>query len=272
MSFNWINPNEFSFNCILLMDRYMIRLICTQSFGDEEKYFRNLGVALAYNPTVAWYCKEKVPEIAGHVEKLITAAPIGCTKEQIRQAECYVLDQHDWAVVYVYPEVMNQNCPYIYNWDKGKLFELADFTDKIVLDVGAGTGRLTFAAAERARHVYASEPVDRLRDFMRNKIAQEQIRNVSVLDGMCDWLPYEDSTFEIVMSGHVVGDDYDKELAELERVTKSGGWILDCPGEDDRKDIPDQEMLKRGFEYFYYVSKTGGDIYRYRKQVIKQHF
>ena len=272
MSFNWINPNEFSFNCILLMDRYMIRLICTQSFGDEEKYFRNLGVALAYNPAVAWYCKEKVPEIAGHVEKLITAAPIGCTKEQIRQAECYVLDQHDWAVVYVYPEVMNQNCPYIYNWDKGKLFELADFTDKIVLDVGAGTGRLTFAAAERARHVYASEPVDRLRDFMRNKIAQEQIRNVSVLDGMCDWLPYEDSTFEIVMSGLVVGDDYDKELAELERVAKSGGWILDCPGEDDRKDIPDQEMLKRGFEYFYYVSKTGGDIYRYRKQVIKQHF
>ena len=81
--------------------------------------------------------------------------------------------------------------------------------------------------------------------------------------------PYEDNAFDIVMSGHVVGDDYDKELAELERATKSGGWILDCPGEDDRKAAPKQELLKRGFDSFYYVGKTGGDIYRYRKQVIK---
>lgn len=49
----------------------------------------------------------------------------------------------------------------------------------------------------------------------------EEIRNVTVLDGMCDWLPYEDDTFDIVMSGYVVGDDYDRELAELERVVKS---------------------------------------------------
>lgn len=146
-----------------------------------QTYFQNLGIALAHNPAVAWYCKEKVPEIAEHVEKLIAAAPNGCTKEQIRQAECMVLGRHDWAVVYVYPEIMNQNCPYIYNWDKRKFFE----------------------------------------------------------------------------------------LAELGRITKSGGWILVCPGEDDRKAVPEQEMLKRGFEYFYYVGKTGGDIYRYRKQVIK---
>ncbi len=67
MSLNWIHPNEFSFNCILLMDRHLIHFICTQSFGDEEEYFQNLSVALAYNPAVAWYCKEKAPEIAGHV-------------------------------------------------------------------------------------------------------------------------------------------------------------------------------------------------------------
>ena len=189
------------------MDRHNIRLIRTQSFGDEEEYFQNLGVALAYNPAVAWYCKKKAPEIAGHVEKLIATAPNGCTKEWIRQAECYVLDQYDWAVVYVYPEIMNQNCPYINNWDKRK----------------------------HARFTPAS--LWRLRDFMRKKIEQEEIRNVAVLDGMCDCPPYEDSTIDIVMSGHVLGDDYDKELAELERVTKSGGWILDCPGENDRKFI-----------------------------------
>ena len=211
-----------------------------------------------------------MPEIANDVEKLIVAAPKECTKERVRNAECFILEQHDWAVVYVYPDVMNQNCPYIYNWDKERLFELADFTDKVVLDVGAGTGRLTFAAAEKAQHVYASEPVDRLREYMREKITREQIHNVTVLDGFCDCLPYEDNTFDVVMSGHVIGDDYDREINELERITKNGGWILDCPGEDDRKDVPDQNMIKRGFECIYYLGKTGGDIYRYRKQVVKK--
>ena len=269
MSFNWIDPTEYSFNCILLMDKFIIRQICTASWYDEE-YLKNLSIALAYNPVVAWYCKEKAPEIANDVNKLTAAAPMGCTKEYVRKAECFILDRHDWAVVYAYPDVMNKNCPYIYNWDKERLFELTDFTDKVVLDVGAGTGRLTFAAAEKARYVNADEPVDRLREFMREKIKRKQIHNVTVLDGFCDCLPYEDNTFDIVMSGHVIGDDYDKEISELERITKNGGWILDCPGEDDRKkDTPDQNLTKRGFEYLYYLGKTGGDIYRYRKQVVK---
>ena len=125
------------------------------------------------------------------------------------------------------------------------------------------------AAAQKARHVYASEPVDRLREFMREKIRREKVKNVTVLDGVCQCLPYEDGAFDIVMSGHVLGDDYDRELAELERVTKPSGWILDCPGEDDRWKEPSPEMLSRGFECLPYLSKTGGKVCRYRKQVIK---
>lgn len=75
-----------------------------------------------------------------------------------------------------------------------------------MLDVGAGSGRLTFAAAEKAAFVYASEPVGTLREFMRDKIAEEGIRNVRVLDGFADSLPFPDDTFDVVMSGHVVGE------------------------------------------------------------------
>ena len=112
MSFNWIDPTEYSFNCILLMGKYIIRQICTASWHDQE-YLKNLSIALAYNPVVAWYCREKTPEIASDVDKLTAAAPMGCTKEYVRKAECFILDCHDWAVVYAYPETMNKNCPYI---------------------------------------------------------------------------------------------------------------------------------------------------------------
>lgn len=268
MSFNWINPKEISINCILLMDRWLIRYICDTQASTVE-YNKNLAIALANNLAVKWYCCAKAPEVSGTVDKLIEQAPQNCTPDEIREAECFVLDQHDWAVVLVYPELMNRNCPYIYNWDKKRLFELADFTDKIVLDVGSGTGRLAFAAAEKAKHVYASEPVDELREFIRDKIKREGIQNVTVLDGTVSCLPYEDNTFDIVMSGHVVGDELEKELAELERVVKNGGWILDCIGENSGRDTPKVELTKRGFEYLHYASKTGGDIYRYRKQVFK---
>ena len=266
MAFQWINPKEFSFNCLLLMDLYLIRMVC---MVDDERYARQMGIALANHPAVAWYCQTKAPEVAERVKALIAAAPAGCSREEIRAAECFVLDWNDWAVVYVYPEVMNRNCAYIYDWDKRRLLELTDFRDKVVLDVGAGTGRLTFAAAQEARHVYASEPCDRLREYLREKISREGIPNVSVLDGFAASLPYEDDTFDIVMSGHVVGDDYGTELAELERVVKDGGWVLDCIGENRGRAEPDQQMLRHGYEPVYYLGKTGGDIYRYRKQIHK---
>lgn len=71
------------------------------------------------------------------------------------------------------------------------------------------------------------------------------------------------------MSGHIVGDDYDNEIAELMRVVKSGGWILDCPGEGER--VPDEEFVSRGWEPLPYTSNLGdGDVYRYRIQVHKK--
>lgn len=86
---------------------------------------------------------------------------------------------------------------------------------------------------------------------------------------LADSLAYPNNTFDIVMSGHVVGDNYAAELSEIFRVVKSGGWVLDCPGEERRKREPDKELLRYGFEEFHYVGSLGGDVYRYRKQIFK---
>lgn len=268
MFYNWIKPEEFSFNSFLLMDRWIIRMMCHNHKGYDE-FNKNLGMALAYNPAVKWYFIHKCPESKHFVEKLTTGISKKHSREDVRKAEVFVIREMETSIIYVYPEKMNKNCDYIYNWDKKYLFELADFTDKVVLDLGSGTGRLAFAAAEKAKRVYASEPTDMLREYLRDKISCENIKNVIVLDGTIEQVPYEDNTFDIVMSGHVVGDDYDREIEELTRVTKNGGFIIDCIGDDNRKRTPDEEFLKRGFEAFYHVSKSGGDIYTYRKMVIK---
>jgi predicted RNA methylase len=42
-------------------------------------------------------------------------------------------------------------------------------TDKVVIDAGAGTGRVAFDAAALARHVFAVEPVGTLRQYIRDR-------------------------------------------------------------------------------------------------------
>lgn len=120
--------------------------------------------------------------------------------------------------------------------------------------------------SNKAKEVYAGEPVETLREYMRNRAVREGVHNIRVVDGLITSLPYPDSTFDIVMSCHVIGDDLDAELAEMTRVVKNGGWVIDCPGEDFV--LPDENLKRHGFEEFYYKGQFG-DVYRYRKQLFK---
>jgi len=271
MPLGWINPCDYSFNSFLLLERFQIRIML-QSAGwrvNKDEWKKNLGIALVANPSVKWYLEQRCPECSAMITGLAENAPVTTDMEQIHAAEFYVMAGVEDFVVYTTPKVMAQKCGFIRGWSKERLFELADLTGRVVLDVGAGSGRLTFAAAERAAWVYASEPVGTLREFMRDKIKKEAITNVRVLDGLVTELPVPDNTFDIVMSGHVVGDDWDAELAEITRVCKSGGWLLDCPGDSERDMSPSKELTSRGWEEIHYVGSFGKDVYIHRKRVIK---
>lgn len=269
MLYNWIDKTKYTIDSFLLMDRWVIRMILLNA-EKSEKLSANLSIALKRRPYVAWYCSKKAPEIKEIVDKLLEAAPEHVSDEMLQAAEEYIIEARETDIVYTDPEVMNSNCDYITNWTEDKLLELADFTDKIVLDIGSGTGRLAFAAAKFAKRVYASEPCEMLREYLRDRIKREGITNMVVIDGTIEQIPYEDNTFDIVMSAHVLGDNYESEFKELERVVKNGGLILDCMGEDNRRrENPSIEFISRGFEAFHYKSVLGGDIYRYRKQVFK---
>ncbi len=264
MSFNWIDATAYSFNTLLLMDRFLFRIIAQKT---QPEFVRNLGIALAYNPAVLWYVLHTCPERQPHYQALANDAPHDLASDEVRASEVFVLDALDWAVVYVYPEQM-ECLPYIAEWDPERLLSLTNFTGKTVLDIGSGTGRLALAAAPVAQWVYACEPVTRLREYLHEKLRRLDVTNVFVVDGSIECLPFSDDFFDIVVVGHVVGDDYNAECAEMTRVTKHGGVMIDCPGEDDRTrpDGPDQELIQRGFQYSHYTSKTGGDVYRYWKQ------
>lgn len=262
MALNWIDVNEFSFNCILMMERFQLRYLCA---SEEEELLSHLGLALRANPAVAWYLAQQVPEAADKLTRIMKSAPDGDT----RASECRVLAWMEDFVTYTRPECMATHCDFIFGWDPERLYELCDLDGKRVLDVGSGSGRLAFAAAKRAREVYASEPVGTLRAYLRDRCQVEGIGNVRVVDGFAAQLPYPDNLFDVVMSGHVVGDELDAELAELRRVCRDGGMILDCPG-DQRFDLEEKpELIARGFECLPYTGSFGKKVCRYRMKVYK---
>ena len=264
MALDWINVNDYDFNCILLMERFQLNYLC----GCGQAVHGELGTALRAHPAVKWYIAHLLPEYASLLDKLAAEAQ-AVSPEELRRCECTVLGWMEDFVTYTTPEVMAEKCPFVYGWDKARLFELADLTGKRVLDIGSGNGRLTFAAAEKAAEVFAVEPVATLRHFLREKCRAEGIRNVRVTEGFVEDLPYPDSTFDLVISGHVMGDDYDREVAEMERVCKPGGLILDVPGDQHNDSVLKQELIDRGFEALSYTGSFGAKVIRYRKVVNK---
>ncbi len=116
-----------------------------------------------------------------------------------------------------------------------------------VLDVGAGTGRLTVICAARAAHVYALEPARPLRDLLCRKLEARGITNVEVLSGWCSSIPLADGAVDLVVSASAFGADAarggDDGLKELRRVTRPGGGIYILWPDDPRW------FLSRGFHY-----------------------
>ena len=262
----WINTENYTFDCMLRMERFQIRLMLENLCDGTEAA---MAAALKGNPKIAWLFAHKCPEMTERVKALSEQVPDNLTPDQIRAAEIRVMDEFEDFVIYTTPERMDQKCDFIYGWNRERLYEICDLEGKIVLDVGSGTGRLAFAAAEKAAFVTASEPVDSLREFMRDRIAEKGIRNMRVCDGLCHCLPFPDSSFDVVMSGHVVGDFFHEEVEELTRVTKPGGWLLDVPGDQHRETGRNEQLLADGWVELAYTGSFGETTFRYRKQVRK---
>ncbi len=247
MSYNWINPEQYTMDTFLYFDRWIIRYIMKENVwynSDTQVYKTDMAIALKFYPYVLSFCKHKAPECKKFLDEVSEINTENISKEEARNAEINIIRAIETFVVYAYPEIM-EDVNYIKNWNAQRLYDLVDLQGKVVLDIGSGTGRLAFAAAKYAKVVYASEPCDMLREYMRDRIKANSITNIKVLDGEVLSLPYEADTFDVVLSGHVVGDFYDDEIAEMERITKNKGKIVICNGDDEfKRESPNGNVKK----------------------------
>ncbi len=96
-----------------------------------------------------------------------------------------------------------------------------------VLDVAAGNGNATLAAARRFATVTSTDYVPALLDRGRRRAEGEGFGNVTFEVADVEALPYPDASFDVVVStfGVMFTPDHARAAAELARVCRPGGRI-----------------------------------------------
>jgi SAM-dependent methyltransferase len=107
---------------------------------------------------------------------------------------------------------------------------LPDRADRIV-EVGAGTGRLTRELVNRARELVAVEPAAPLREILTRRLAREDSGcRAHVTHGFFDDLPVRDDWADLVVACSAftpeAGHGGEAGLAEMERVCSPDGLVV----------------------------------------------
>ncbi len=118
-----------------------------------------------------------------------------------------------------------------------------------VLDIGAGTGRVSVAIAVHAREVVALEPAPGMVTELRDKVGRT---NVSIVVGEGGRLPFSTGRFGAVAIARLLylTPDWQEILSEAHRVLATGGWLLHewGNGVSDEPWVQIREEARRLFE------------------------
>ncbi len=252
----WVDVSELSFEVLLLLEDPHLHWFPRDWPGDE------LGVALRHNRSVWDSFRVRLRGEGAWLDELVARAP-QVDPEGLRRCEVAVMRAVcDWIVYVHRPEAYDAQ-PFL-RWDDAELLTLVDPRDKVVVDVGSGTGRLLEPLIAEVASAFAVEPIRHLRSYLKRKFA-EHAHKLNVLDGFITDLPLPASSCDIVLAGHVVGDDPERELSELERVARPGGRVVLCPGNNDVDDGVHEVIASRGYEWSVFEEPGDGLKRKYWK-------
>jgi len=261
MAVNWIDVTTLSFNVLFLLEREQIRMF--PGWVPENE----LVIALKANPEVAWYLRHKCPDIQAWVNRVLSQAEGTSDPNRVRTAEINVMNSINDLLVYVVDPIIYDQLPFL-GWDSEELSGLVDFEGKLVVDVGAGTGRLSFIAAKAGAHVvFAVEPVGNLRNFIKDKARKQNLNKIFPVDGLITDIPFPEDFVDVCMGGHVFGDSPEEEHTEMVRITKPGGMVILCPGNNDRDEGWHDFLIKNKFEWSRFKEPTDGWKRKYWKTI-----
>lgn len=105
---------------------------------------------------------------------------------------------------------------------------LADFPQAHLLDLGCGAGHASFIAAEEVAQVTAYDLSSQMLNVVAQAASDKGLNNVSTRQGYAESLPFEEASFDVVISRYSAHHWHDvgQALREVKRVLKPGGTLI----------------------------------------------
>ena len=105
---------------------------------------------------------------------------------------------------------------------------LAAFPQAHVLDLGCGAGHASFTAAQQVAHVTAYDLSSQMLDVVAGAAKAKGLNYIDTRQGYAESLPFDDASFEVVISRYSAHHWHDvgQALREVKRVLKPGGVLL----------------------------------------------
>jgi len=227
----------------------------------------DLGVVLRAHPRLHRFLVTRCPAARESFAQVLAHQPDGPMEDLAACEQAVVWEIADWIVYQRAPQDYDAHAGV--DWTIAAVTEVTPLTDKVVIDAGAGTGRVAFDAAPMARHVFAVEPVATLRQYVRDKAARRQVHNLFVLDGFLHAIPLPTASADVLLTCQAVGWNLPEEMAEIDRVVTPGGVAMHLFGTPDV--AQPHHPLSRALQQHGYHPRTYQDgtltVHSYHKTI-----
>lgn len=184
----------------------------------------DLGVVLRAHPRLHRFLVTRCPAARKSFDQMLAHPPDVAVDDVAACEQAVVWEVADWIVYQRAPQDYDTYAGV--DWTIAAVTEVTALTDKVVIDAGAGTGRVAIDAAPMARHVFAVEPVATLRPFIRAKAARLHRHNLFVLDGFLHAIPLPTASTDVLLTCQAIGWNLREEIAEIDRVVAPGGVAM----------------------------------------------
>jgi SAM-dependent methyltransferase len=228
---------------------------------------RELAAVLHAHPAIGRFLIRRHPAMEEYLTQLLAEHGPAGVPDLAACEQLLAWELADWIAYQRAPEMYDEGAQV--DWDLAAATGLVALDGKVVVDGGAGTGRVALAAAPVARHVYAVEPVASLRRYMREQSIRLGLDNLFVLDGFLHAIPLPSGSADVLVTCQAIGWQLEDELVEIERVVKPGGTavhLFGAPGATAVENPLLQTLVDHGYEPDTYRDR-GLRIHRYRKQI-----
>lgn len=221
---------------LLLLETFQIKSL------PERVALKEFATLLRANPVVHRFLVSKYPPIASYLDKILLENSVIEDKSLIdMQCQEALWEIADLIIYNKYPERFDTQAPI--KWELDEISSITSLEGKVIADVGAGSGRITFMVAALAHTAYAVEPVSSLRSFIKEKALKGNAENIFVMDGTLDSIPLPNHSLDVLITSNAIGWNLPQELNEIERVVRPGGHGIHLLWAKEVQENPFHETL-----------------------------